>query len=170
MPNDEASLSQEGKQKKYGRRYQRIFVNYWQDDKIRQISEDARFLFLYILTSPHSNSLGLYCLPMLYIMSDLEWKDKRLNKAFKELLEKGLIKYDKDNRLIFIRNHLKHNPIENPNQVLANIKIASLLPKSPLFNDVIAVLKEQNKPFHIPLLNQLHKQLAHDLNEKIIKA
>jgi hypothetical protein len=136
-------------------RYQRIFTSIWQDEKVLQLSEDGRVLFLYILTSPHSNSLGLYVLLKQYILGDLGWDNKRLDKPFAELISQGLIDYDEKNRLILVENHLKHNPIANLNQVKANVKLTLRMPKSHLYSKVIAKLDLHDKPFLKPLLERL---------------
>lgn len=130
-------------------RYQRIHSQIWADEKFRSLSESAKFLFLYILTSPHGNSIGVYVLPKQYIACDLEWSEKQLTIPFSELLEAGLILYDEPSRLICIKNQLKHNPLENPKQVKAAERIVASLPKSHLFSNIQELL---NKEFHKPLL------------------
>lgn len=82
---------------------------------------------------------------------------KRLAKPFAELLSKGLIYYDETVKLICIKNHLKHNPIENENQAKSIAKIIKSLPKSSLYS----ITSEQlSKRFHEPLRQQLRIQYA----------
>ena len=140
-------------------RYQRIFTNIWQDEKVLQLSEDGRLLFFYMLTSPHSNSLGLYVLPKQYILGDLGWDMKRLDEPFAELISQELIDYDGESRLVLVENHLKHNPIENENQAKANLKLIEKMPKSYLYSKVISKLNQRMKPFHEGLLKQLKEKL-----------
>lgn len=136
-------------------RYQRIHSQIWSDEKFRTLSQEAKYLFIYILTSPHSNGIGLYVLPKQYIECDLEWSSKQLAIPFNELLENGLILYDEDSRLICIKNQIKHNPIENPKQAKSAEKIIHALPKSHLFS----VISEQlNKPYHKPLVKLLNER------------
>lgn len=148
-------------------RYQRIFTSIWQDEKFLTLSEDGKLLFLYVLTSPHSNSLGLYVLPSAYILGDLGWDKKRLAKPFVELLGKGLVAYDESTRLIMIQNHLKHNPVENENQAKANAKLILKMPKSQLFAHVISKLIQNDKSFYEPLIKQLKEQLPKAMPEPI---
>ena len=135
-------------------RYQKIHSQIWQDEKFITLSQDAKYLFLYILTSPHSNSIGLYVLPKQYILADLEWDMKRLAKPFKELLDKEIILYDETVKIICIKNQLKHNPLENENQTKSIAKIISTLPKSSIYSNI---LEQLNKRFHEPLREQLAK-------------
>lgn len=133
-------------------RYQKIHSQIWTDEKFITLSQDAKYLFLYILTSPHSNSIGLYVLPKPYVLTDLEWDYKRFKKPFDELLNKGLIFYDETVKLVCIRNHLKHNPLENENQAKAIAKLIKSLPKSSLFSTILEQLRER---YHQPLREQL---------------
>ena len=135
-------------------RYQKIHSQIWQDEKFITLSQDAKYLFLYILTSPHSNSIGLYVLPKQYILADLEWDMKRLAKPFKELLDKEIILYDETVKIICIKNQLKHNPLENENQTKSIAKIISTLPKSSIYSNI---LEQLSKRFHEPLREQLAK-------------
>jgi hypothetical protein len=138
-------------------RYQKIHSQIWQDEKFIKLSEQGKYLFLYVLTSPHNNALGLYVLPRQYICSDLGWTPKQLRKPFEELLRERLILYDTAVNLICIKNHLKHNTVENKNQAIAARKIVESLPKSLMYSVILEQLRE---PYHEPLREQLAKQYA----------
>lgn len=147
-------------------RYNKVESCIWQDEKFKALSDNEKFLFLYLLTTPHSNSLGAFVLPSGYISADLRWKSRKANAAFSNLLTKGLIFYDKENELVVIKNYLKHNPLENPNQTKGAIKTVSQLPKSQLLQHVI---KQLNKKHHKDLVLQINKQLPEPLSEQFIK-
>jgi hypothetical protein len=100
-------------------RYTRISTRFWDS---RSLSDNEKLLFLYTLTSPHSNTIGFYVLPKLYIMHDLGWSRQRLAKPFNKLLQVGFIKYCNKTSVILIPNFLKHNPIQNKNQAVAAVK------------------------------------------------
>ena len=138
-------------------RYQKVFTQIWHDEKFCKLSEDAKILFIYMLTCPHGNAVGVFVLPDQYAVADLGWDFKRYAKPFKELLSEGLILHDPVARLICIVNHLKHNPLENENQAKAASKIVSSLPKSALYS---AILKQLTKQYHEPLLIQLRERYA----------
>lgn len=116
-------------------RYQKIYIQIWADEKFTKLSSPAQRFFLYLLTSPHSNLIGLYVLKNGYILSDLNISQDTLNKCFDECLQKDLIMYDKDTSFLFIRKYLRHNPITNPNQLKAGIKILQSLPKSYIIQE-----------------------------------
>ena len=138
-------------------RYQKIHSQIWHDEKFKFLSEDGQKLFFYVMTCPHGNAVGLFVLPKLYALADLSWSEKRFDKAFTELLSKHLIYYDETVSLLLIKNHLKHNPIENLNQTKSATKAVSELPKSVLHGKIIELLDKQ---YHKPLLELLQKQYS----------
>ncbi len=121
------------------KRTSRIYSKIWFSSTFLRLSEDAKFLFLYLLTCPWGNSLGLFVLKLGYALADLLWDEARFRKAMNELQEvtvwgghRGLVKWDEKVNLVWIRNYLEHNPLYNPNQVKGALKILRELPKSPL--------------------------------------
>lgn len=136
-------------------RYQNIHSQIWHDEKFRTLSSDAKHLFLYVMTSPHSNAIGLYVCPKEYICADLGWAITRVVKAFSELLQANLILYDEFCNLICIINHLKYNPIINKNQAISAAKIVKELPRSKLYS---IILKQLQEIYHEPLRRQLEEQ------------
>ena len=123
-------------------RYIRIATRFWSDEKIEDLSEQARYLYLYILTNQHTNMAGFYRLPAKYIQADLSWNVKQLNKPFQELLSKGLIKQDSNRSIILIPNFLRYNKIQNPNQVKSVQKITEELPDNNLFEEFVDCIKQ----------------------------
>ena len=141
-------------------RYTKIHTQIWNDEKFTRLTPSQQRLFLYILTSPHSNIVGFYVLKSTYIQGDLEVLPKDLAKDLAKLCHEGLISYDENLQVVLIHNWLKHNPITNPNQRLAAKKILGELPKTELFkefkvlcevlNEVLleAIPKSLPKPCH----------------------
>ena len=121
--------------------YSKIDSLFWRDQKNRKLSDDGKLLFLYLLTCPHRSSIGLYYLPEQYVASDIKWTLERVQKGFKELLQNGCIKYDKDNEIVFIKNFLRYNSFENSNQIRGAIKFLGTLPDTVFLSDLIEVIK-----------------------------
>lgn len=128
-------------------RYIRVANKFWQDEKVRKLSDDAKMLYLYVLTSPHSNMAGYYVLPKPYVAYDLKWLPERLDKAFAELLRTGLIKYCEQNDVVFIPNFFKYNPLQNKNQAIGAARRVSELPANTLQKDFFAAVKRFAQPF-----------------------
>ena len=110
--------------------YAKVYKKMWNNDKFRTLSVDAKLLWIYILSNQHSNTIGIYVISKLYILSDLEWLSKRLGKPFGELLRKGLIYYFEDNRVLIIPSWFEHNKIDNPNQLKKAAAELSEIPQS----------------------------------------
>jgi len=138
-------------------RYQKIHSQIWHDETFMQLSPEAQRLFLYLLSSPHSNSIGLYVIHKMYICADLQMTIQQLKKPFDELIKNDLIMYDESVNLILIINHLKHNKIENELQAKGASKIVATLPKSKLYQEVIIQLP---KHYHKPLIEALKELYA----------
>lgn len=127
--------------------YTRVESRFWQDEKMRAVSVDARYLMLYLLTSPHRNLIGFYFLPTPYACFDLGWDEKRLNVALKELIDAGVILYDQDAHTVLIKNYLRHNPLENPNQGKGAVSKLKELPQTVLLKDFLTVVERLSKPY-----------------------
>lgn len=127
---------------------------------MRAVSDDARYLMLYLLTSPHRNIIGFYYLPSPYACFDLGWDEKRFIKGLQELIQKGPINYDPNVHVVLVKNYLKHNPLENPNQVKSAIEKLNDIPQTPLFQEFLEVVEQNDKPFTKPLIERLRERLA----------
>ena len=117
-------------------RYQKVLTQIWHDEKFQELSERGQRLFLYLLTSPHSNLIGTYVVKPGYSCEDLKWSKEVLNKGLIEVLTEGMISYDKLTGVVFIKKYLCHNPITNPNQLKAAKKIVKSLPKTFILQEL----------------------------------
>ena len=120
------------------RDYGKVFSTFWTSDSTRDLSDDAKVLALYLLTGPHSNIIGCYRLPDGYISEDLGWTLQRVSKGFGELFQKGFATRDEDTKWVFVNNHLKWNPLENPNQITGGVKLYDQIPDASTVKPLIA--------------------------------
>ena len=128
------------------RTFGRIECAIWRNRKFRSLTDDARQLFIYLLTSPHGNSIGLFYLPVGYIQADTGWDENRIEMVMEALSER-FIERDTDHDLVLIRGWFGHNDIENPNVAKAAFKSLNELPCSPLKAAVIKAMGELGKTF-----------------------
>jgi len=63
---------------------------------------ESQVVMTYLLTSPHSNSIGLYYLPISYICSDTGISDEGASKALRRLSEGGFMGYDRSSEVVFV--------------------------------------------------------------------
>lgn len=127
--------------------YHNIETRIWNDETFIKLSDQAKLLFIYFLTSPHSNMTGLYIMRMGYIMGDLGWGYETVRQTLSELLENQLIVIDEALSVVFIPNFLIYNPIQNPNQFKGAIYCLKQLPKTELISNIIPYLETTLKGF-----------------------
>ena len=90
-------------------------------------------LFIYLMTSPQSNGIGLYVIRNGYTFLHLKkFTEEDYNAARQELIEKKMIAFDEENSVIFIKNFLKYNPATNQKHAKGIATNLTKLPKSKL--------------------------------------
>jgi hypothetical protein len=114
--------------------YWRVSPRVWDE----QWSEDARVLWLYLLTNRHRIAEGLYRLPKGYIESDLGWSVQRLAKPFGELLADGCVRYDETASVVLIVGALAYQAPDNPNCQKAALRKLAEVPSTPLLAELVA--------------------------------
>lgn len=129
------------------RDYGRITTGFWSHAKIRPCSDQAKLLANYLMTGPHSNSIGAYLLPNAYAAEDLGWELEIVLQAFRELFRIGFVERFEDGRHLVICDFLDWNPIENPNVGKAAIKQLDQLPDDPALRHIISGLEQYKKHF-----------------------
>ena len=120
------------------RDYSRVHTAFWVSDDVRKLTEDGRTLALYLLTSPHSNMIGCFRLPEAYACEDLQWSTQRVSKGFDDLSNNGFATHDKLSKWVVIHRFMKWNPIENPNQGKAAIKLFDQVSASSTIKNLCA--------------------------------
>jgi hypothetical protein len=112
------------------REYGRIKTQFWTDVKILRLTDRGKLLMNYLLTGPHTNSIGCFRLPSGYIEADLGWVPDTVAETLGELLREGLIERCDKSGWTLIVNFLKHNPIENPNVGRAAMPFIEAVPST----------------------------------------
>lgn len=110
------------------RDYGKVHTSFWSSSTIGGMSEDARMLALYLLTSPHTTIAGVMRLPDGYACEDLRWSSERVSKGFAELFRKGFANRCETTKWVWICRHFEWNALENPNQRKAAAKVAASIP------------------------------------------
>lgn len=110
------------------RDYGVVRVRFWSWAKRKKLSIEARNLALYLLTSPHGNSLGCFRLPMAYLCDDMDTTPKAVEKPMRELQEVGFIRREEVEGWTWICDYLEHNPIPNYKAGMAVLKLLREVP------------------------------------------
>lgn len=108
--------------------YRRVLPTFWTDPEVRRLPQEQKHVLLYFFTSPHSNMIGLYWMPLDYAALETgiarekieEWVDGPLarwvtyDSETEEILVHGAAKHqvgdelkEKDNRLKKVANLLE---------------------------------------------------------------
>ncbi len=109
------------------RRYGMIHGRFWTDRDIAALSDDAKMLFVLLLTAPVSNGVGCYLLGDGAVADLLRWTRERIVEGFVELSRNGFAY--RFEGVVYIPNFLRWNPIANSNIAKARFVDWEQLPK-----------------------------------------
>lgn len=141
-------------------RYGKIESGFWHSRKIRRLSQEAKFLMLYLLSSPHGNAIGCFVLHDGYISVDLGWPAEAVAHRVQELIDKELIERDGETSLLRIVGWWGHNSIENANVAKRVVKEIAALPACTVKERLIEALLR---------LSDLHPTVMQTLSEGLDK-
>ena len=98
------------------REYGKIIPRYWQAGSGAQLRGDflSRLVGAYVFTAPTSNPIGLYCLPVEYVATDLGCSPAAALKSLKRCEEVGICAYDRAESLMFVREMARVGPANHP--------------------------------------------------------
>jgi hypothetical protein len=117
--------------------YRPIQCQIWTDEKFKVLTPRQKLLFFYVLTSPHSNMLGIYVLKFPYAAADMNMDEGELCGHMGVLETHGFVQYDDEAEVVFIKNFIEHNKMRNPNSVKGAVARAGTLPKTKLMTDYL---------------------------------
>ena len=114
--------------------------DFWVDEYVEELTKLERYLFLYLLTNPNTNILGIYKNTIKRMIFETDFG--------KSEIEEILVKFSKDDKIHFIDNHIimvnfqKH---QNPNNKM-KVGISKLL--SALSKPIIDfILSKESKVY-----------------------
>ena len=88
------------------RTFAQLPVAIWTDTSFRKLSNDGKLAYLYLWSSHHTVSAGVYRLAPGYAAIDLGWDIERWQAAFKLIEDEGLIKSNAETEEVLISNYL----------------------------------------------------------------
>lgn len=121
--------------------YGKVSETFWHDEKIRRLSEHARYFMLYLMSCPHGNRLGLFVLDPLYAAADVGWDPDQVREVLQELADAERISWDQPNRVVFVRNFLRHNTLLNGSVVKGALNDLDSVPDTSLLEELGAVVR-----------------------------
>jgi len=118
-------------------RYRKVSVRIWNDEKFRDLSDDGKLVFLFLITHPHMTSLGAMRATPEGLASELGWPPERFSEGYRQPLSKGMVEYDPEACCLVLPNFIKHNVPENPNVVKSWASLQDLIPECQLKDALI---------------------------------
>lgn len=110
------------------RDFSKVSPRLWQSIRFRNLpDDDARYLYLFLLTCSHNNSAGAFRLPAAYAAADLGWTVDRLDKGLGALADGNLIERDQTTEELFVLRWFHHNPPTNRKHLLGIERLISEL-------------------------------------------
>ena len=119
--------------------YKNIHDQFWTDPKLKKLSPNDKYLFVYLITSPHSHYTGLYYLPILFIKEETGLGGA-VDRGMKGLGGGDLVRYDEERNIVFVVNMMKHQTQGcslNLNQKKGVVAHLKRLHNSPLIQDFL---------------------------------
>lgn len=86
--------------------YRSVEHSFWTDPDVKQLHPDAKLLFLYLITNPHSHISGLYYLPLDYVVKDTGLPMERVRWGIDTLSMGYRAFYDPRNEMVLVARML----------------------------------------------------------------
>ena len=128
----------------------KVDCNFWTDKALRSVSQDARYLALYLLSCPHGDMLGIFKLRVAYALVDLQWDEGRWSDSIEELRQVGYIDYNDEEEYVSILQFQRDVPVKNINMVKHRVSLLEKLPRMELdieqpINDLLGQFNDDPK-------------------------
>lgn len=97
------------------RDYSKISPQFWvgrTGREIRELGIESRMIAIYLLSCPHSTMLGVYYLPIEYIVHDTKINKDGVVSALQKLISIGFCSYDDQAEYIWVHEMAKHQICE----------------------------------------------------------
>lgn len=123
--------------------YHKVSLLFWKDPQIRAWLKAGEHVTvtvaLYLLTTDHKNSEGLYWLPKSYLETDLALEADEVALRMAHLLDTGFIEYDVDAEVVFLPKALKYHEPKAEKQIKGAISALERVPDTYLFPRFLTV-------------------------------
>jgi hypothetical protein len=151
-------------------RYCKIEHRIWNSPTFQSLTDGGKFLWFYLLTSPHCNLIGYFSLRPEYIAGDMGWNIKKVTEHLDEVCSiptsnghKGLAVYDSARNMIWIRSYLVTHSIGNKKHLKGAQTVFDALPHSAKLLDAFnTFLSRSSNDFHNELGEYIEKSRRSD--------
>jgi hypothetical protein len=127
------------------RNFGKIVPGFYNNPKVRRLSEDAQHLLCYLFTAPDCTAAGTYSLSMATICDHKQWDEKRVRSALQELSKKPFALWDQDSRVLYLPGWFGHNGVDAPRLAIHIANALMQLPDCPYKQRAIDDLRAVGK-------------------------
>ena len=136
----------------------------WQTPEFRELKPNAKLVWLYLRTSPHSHLSGLYALPVSYIAHETGLELDEIKDVMADLKGAKLADYDSRNELVWVSG------MAGSNGWSAKIKVAiasqaTLFANSSLVKEYLGTIDTLSIPYRYPIDTPLSDQVRSDQDQ-----
>lgn len=150
-------------------RYRKIDVRIWNDAKFLNLSRDAQFIFLFLLTHPGMTALGAMRASVPGLAAEIKQDLEQFRERFAELIRNCMVEYDETVSYVGLPNFLKYNGPDNPNAVKSWSSALDFIPecrlKLALLTRAKACAESRGKGFSAVLPEPFLEPLAEQFPE-----
>lgn len=126
--------------------YAPVQVEIWNHPKFQRLANhplgDLRLAALYVLTNPYRNYLtGCYRIKLADITDHLGGTDDHALAVIDALTAAKWIRYDPENKVLLVLDHLEHNPMGGAKQIVSAVDHVKTIRHSPLLWEFVEAAK-----------------------------
>jgi len=108
--------------------YRTIRMAFWTDPYIEELEPEAKLLYMYLFSSPHTNNLGIIEATRRKISYETGISVSNVNKYLSKFAKSGKVVIDEDHNALLLTRFIKHQSATSP-KVVAGLK--KLIPSIP---------------------------------------
>ena len=142
-------------------RYRRVSVRVWGDQFFQGLSDGAKLVWFYLLTSPQTSPCGIFTFSPDRGARDLKLTAEQMRERFRELMihaPETTLKWDRDHLVVWLPKFLEHNTPNNPNAIVSWVPYIEGLPEEcPLIPEWYQTTEQILKPLRGSIVNQFRR-------------
>lgn len=97
-------------------RYATVWSDVWDDDRFLKCSNDAKVLYMFLISNHATNLIGYYQAPRNLAQASLSFGTEEFDTILNEIADAGLIAISSDRKYVLIKGYLKFNKINGDSQ------------------------------------------------------
>jgi hypothetical protein len=121
-----------------------ISITIWDDLRFTGLSDSAKLLWLFFLSSSECAIAGVLVASELMVAERMGWTPERVRVTYAELVHKGM-SVSWEGRVVWCRNGFKHQPVCGPNAMIPMSTAWRNLPDVSFKHDMWKAIKDASR-------------------------